>query len=71
MVERQYYPEHFPFEPFGDVFEDVRDDGAGRRNRSVARQVERTGWRSEPASPSLKSDPAPEGEGMNVGKEEL
>ena len=71
VVERQYYPEHFPFEPFGDVFEDVRDDGAGRRNRSVARQVERTGWRSEPAPPSLKSDPAPEGEGMKVGKEEL
>ena len=56
-VERQFYPERFPFEPFGDVFEDVRDDGAGRRNRSRARQLERTGVVPAPHSANAVGAP--------------
>lgn len=41
-VQRHYYPENFPFEPFGAVFEDAAD--AERRDRFHARQRVRTGW---------------------------
>ena len=40
IVERQYYPEHFPFEPFGDVFDrapdHIRERAAARRERRQA-----------------------------------
>ena len=41
-VERHYYAENFPFEPFGDPWDDYRD-GAERRERSRARQRSRVG----------------------------
>ena len=69
-IERQYFPEHYPFEPFGDVFEDVRDDPAGRRNRTRALQMERT--RSQRPSPPTPGAATPESPShFGVIKEEL
>ena len=57
VVERQFFPENHPFEPFGDVFEDVNDDGAGRRNRSRYRQLVRSGGvPAEPPAPPTLAD---------------
>ena len=42
-VERHYFPERFPFEPFGDPFEDHGEEGAARHRRGVRRQRERSG----------------------------
>ena len=71
QVERHYYAENYPFEPFGAVFEN--DDGDGARERGVryrARQRQRAGWVEANASSVERAMPAPAG-GDHSAKEEL
>ena len=78
-VERHYYPQRFPYEPFGDPFERQRgatDADAQRRERSRQRQRTRAGVRNETdgggLGAALPGESVPEeGAGGGADKEEL
>ena len=53
QVEKHYFPERYPFEPFGDPFEHDRDPA--RRQRSQERRKERM-WTPPTAGPSLTGE---------------
>ena len=55
QVERHYFPERYPFEPFGDPFAHDRDQS--RRQRSDLRRKERM-WTPGAAGPSLAGQEA-------------
>ena len=61
-VERHYYPEKFPFEPFGPIFNE-HDDGPGAKERGERlqkRQREAAGWMEANSSFVEKAMPAPD-----------
>lgn len=64
-VERRYFAENFPFEPFGDVFEHA-PDADRRRERSRARQRRRAG-----VDDGNSSEPVPAVVDAPTGKDEL
>ena len=54
-VERHFFKERFPFEPFGDPFENLAAEGSERRARFRRRQ-----WSNETQAPAADPSPGPE-----------
>ena len=67
-VEKHYFPERFPFEPFGDPFQYDRDPA--RRERAAARRTERM-WTPPAAGPMVSEPPEEQGGAGDEPKDEL
>lgn len=65
-VEKHYFGERFPFEPFGDVWQDYQD-GDERRRRQLQRQRQRAGLNLSNATggPAVAAPEATAGDGKD------